>query len=156
MRRAAFPQAQRGQVQPDRPALGPPVQLRHILLTQHHLGGAQQRRRLRHGKRQVTGADLSQPTLGAQPRDPHRRLGPPGQHQPRPGRHVVGQHRQRRHPESCSRCTSSRTSTTGLIIDENAEQSLGTTDPGTELAGEASASNTRLPTGSIALSASAR
>ena len=40
-------------------------------------------------------ADLQKLALGAQPRDPQRRLGPPGEHQPRPGRHVIGQHRQR-------------------------------------------------------------
>jgi len=54
-----------------------------------------------------------------------------------------------------SRCTSSSTSTTGTVIDAKAKPSRGTTDPGTELAGEASASNTRSPTGSIASSASA-
>ena len=40
-------------------------------------------------------------------------------------------------------CTSSRTSTTGEVIDENADPSRGTTEPGIELAGEVSASNTR-------------
>jgi len=54
-----------------------------------------------------------------------------------------------------SRCTSSSTSTTGTLIDTNAAPSRGITDPGTELAGEVSASNTRCPTGSTASSASA-
>jgi hypothetical protein len=40
-------------------------------------------------------------------------------------------------------------------MDENADPSLGTTDPGTELAGEASASNTRSPTGCTRSSAAA-
>ena len=44
----------------------------------------------------------------------------------------------------------------GQLLGQNAELSLGTTDPSTELAGDASASNTRSPTGSTALSASAR
>ena len=52
-------------------------------------------------------------------------------------------------------CTSSSTSTTGTVIDENAAANRGTTEPGTELVGEASASNTRLPTRSMLLSASA-
>lgn len=48
-----------------------------------------------------------------------------------------------------------RTSTTGAVIDDNAAPSRGTTEAGTELAGEASASKTRAPTGSIASSAAA-
>jgi hypothetical protein len=60
-----------------------------------------------------------------------------------------------RHSELCSKCTSSSTRTTGLVIDANAEPSLGTTEPGTELAEEASALNTRPSTGSTALSAPA-
>jgi len=48
-----------------------------------------------------------------------------------------------RHSRSCSTCTSSSTSTTGEVIDEKAAPSLGTTEPGTELPGEASAANTR-------------
>ena len=43
----------------------------------------------------------------------------------------------------------------GEIIDEKADASRGTTEPGTELAAEASASNTRSPIGSTASSASA-
>jgi hypothetical protein len=39
------------------------------------------------------------------------------------------------HSELCSRWTSSRTSATGEVIDENADPSLGTTEPGTELTG---------------------
>jgi hypothetical protein len=34
-------------------------------------------------------------------------------------------------------------SATGVVIDANADPSRGATEPGTELAGEASASNTR-------------
>ena len=41
------------------------------------------------------------------------------------------------------------------VIDQNADPSRGTTVPGTELAGEASASNTRLSTGCTASSAPA-
>jgi len=52
-------------------------------------------------------------------------------------------------------CTSSRTSATGEVIAENAELSRGTTEPGTELEGEASASNTRSSIGSTVSSASA-
>jgi hypothetical protein len=54
-----------------------------------------------------------------------------------------------------SKCTSSSTSTTGVVIDTNANPSRGTTDPGNELVGEVSASNTRPPTGSMAPSACA-
>ena len=46
-------------------------------------------------------------------------------------------------------------STTGVDIDANADPSLGTTEPGTELAGEASAPNTRSSIGSTASRASA-
>jgi len=60
-----------------------------------------------------------------------------------------------RHSELCSRCTSSRASTTGEVIDSNAAPNRGTTEPGTELTGEASASNTRWPTGSTWSSACA-
>ena len=57
---------------------------------------------------------------------------------------MIGQHRQRGPAfRLCSACTSSRTSTTGEVIDENADPSRGTTEPGSELTGEASASNTR-------------
>ena len=42
-----------------------------------------------------------------------------------------------------------------MVIDENADASRGTTEPGTELPGDASASNTRVPIGSTASSASA-
>ena len=52
-------------------------------------------------------------------------------------------------------CTSSRTSTTGVVIDPNAEPSRGTTEPMTELPGEASASKTRPLIGWTASSASA-
>jgi hypothetical protein len=52
-------------------------------------------------------------------------------------------------------CTSSRTSATGEVIEENADPSRGTTEPGTELPGEASASKTRSSIGSTALSAAA-
>jgi hypothetical protein len=44
---------------------------------------------------------------------------------------------------------------TGVVIEEKADPSRGTTEPGTELPGEASASKTRSSIGSIALSASA-
>ena len=60
-----------------------------------------------------------------------------------------------RHSGLCSTCTSSRTSATGEVIDASAEPSRGTTEPGTELPGEASASNTRSSIGSTASSASA-
>jgi hypothetical protein len=40
-------------------------------------------------------------------------------------------------------------------MDQNADPSRGTTEPGTELTGEASASNTRSPTGWTLSSASA-
>ena len=93
--RAAFPQAQRREIQPDRPSLGPPVQFRHLIGVQRHLRRAEQRGRLVAGQRQVSGADLGDPALGAQPRDPQRRLVPPGQRQPRAARHMIGQHRQR-------------------------------------------------------------
>jgi hypothetical protein len=51
---------------------------------------------------------------------------------------------QARHSELCSTCTSSRISSTGTgtVIAAKALPSRGTTEPGTELAGEASASNT--------------
>jgi hypothetical protein len=52
-----------------------------------------------------------------------------------------------------SACTSSSTSTTGAVIDANAAPTRGTTEPGTELTGEASASNTRPSTGCTASSA---
>ncbi len=93
--RAALPQVKSRQVQPGRPALGPPVQPGHLILGQRHLSVAQQRRRLLTGQRQIPGADLQDPALGAQPRHPQRRLGPPRQRQPRAGRHMIGQHRQR-------------------------------------------------------------
>ena len=93
--RAALPQGQRRQVQPGRPSLGPLVQRRHVVLAQRHLRPAQQRGRLLAGQRQVTGADLEEPALGAQPRDPQRRLVPARQHQPRAAGHVIGQHRHR-------------------------------------------------------------
>jgi hypothetical protein len=54
-----------------------------------------------------------------------------------------------------SKWTSSSTSTTGTLIDKNADPRRGTTVPGTELAAEASASNTRLSTGCTASSAAA-
>jgi len=60
-----------------------------------------------------------------------------------------------RHSEFRSRCTSSSTSTTGAVIDANAVHSRGTTEPGTELPGEPSASKTRPLIGSTAFSASA-
>ena len=94
--RAALPQVQRCQVQPGRPPLGPLMQRRHVLLTQGQASVAQQRRRLPGGQRQVVPADLGDLALSAQPRDPQRRPGPAGEHQPRTGRHVIGQHRQRR------------------------------------------------------------
>ena len=155
--RAALPQVKSRQVQPGRPALGPPVQLRHLIRAQRHLGVAQQRRRLVQGQRQIPGADLQDPALGAQPRDPQRRLGPARQRQPRAGRHMIGQHRQRG-PALLSCAARARRpgrSTTGEVIDENAAPSRGTTEPGTELTGEASASNTRPSIGSTASSASA-
>ena len=52
-----------------------------------------------------------------------------------------------RHSELWSACASSRTSATGEVIDQNADPSLGAAEPGTELTGEASASNTRLSIG---------
>ena len=94
--RAAFPQVQRREVQPGRPPFGPLVQLRQVTVVQRHLSITQQQSRLRAGQRQITGADLGDPALGAQPRHPKRRLVPPRQRQPRPGRDVIGQHRQRR------------------------------------------------------------
>jgi hypothetical protein len=71
------------------------MQLRDHISTQLQARATQQGSRLGAGQRQVSRADLQDLALGAQPRDPQRRLGPPGQHQPRPGRHVIGQHRQR-------------------------------------------------------------
>ena len=59
------------------------------------------------------------------------------------------------HSWSSTRCTSSSTRTSGEVIDEKANPSAETTEPGTELPGEASASNTRWPIGSTASSASA-
>jgi len=94
-RQAAGPDGQRRQVQPRRPPLGPPVQLGHQVLGQGQVRVAQQRGGFRGRQRQLGRADLDDPALGPQPRDPQRRRLPPGQHQPRPGRHVIGQHRQR-------------------------------------------------------------
>ena len=93
--RAALAQVQGRQVQPGRPPFGPPVQLGHVVLAEHHLSGAQQLFCLTAGQRQVTGTDLQNPALGPQSRDPQGRLVPPGERQPRPSGHVIGQHRQR-------------------------------------------------------------
>jgi len=93
--RTPVPQRQRRQVQPGRPSLGPLVQLSHLLRAQADPRPTQQRCRLRHRKRQVAGADLQDPARGAQPRHRQRRRVPPGQHQLRAIRHVVGQYRQR-------------------------------------------------------------
>jgi len=72
-----------------------PVQVRHVLLGQRHLRCAQQHGRLLAGQRQVGRTDLDDPAFRAQPRDPHRRGSPPGEHQAATGRHMIGQHRQR-------------------------------------------------------------
>ena len=91
----ALLEVERRQVQPGRPPLGPPVQLRHLILTQAEIRIAQQPGRLLPGERQVTRPDLQDLALGAQPRDRQRRLGPAGQHHPGPARHMIGQHGQR-------------------------------------------------------------
>ena len=80
--RTALLQVKSRQVQPGRPPLGPPVQPGHLILTQRQLRMTQQRGRLLTGERQIGGADLQDPALGAQPRDAQRRLGPAGQRQP--------------------------------------------------------------------------
>jgi hypothetical protein len=58
------------------------VQLSNIVVAGLHPGRAQQRCCFGHRERQVTGADLQELSLGAQPRGPQRRLGPACQHQP--------------------------------------------------------------------------
>ena len=93
--RTPFPQRQRRQVQPCWPSLGPPVQLSHVILAERDPRLAQQRRRLGKSQRQVAGADLHDPALGAQPRNRQRRRVPSGQHQLRAVRHMAGQHRHR-------------------------------------------------------------
>ena len=120
--RASFPQAQRGKIQPGRPPLGPLLQLRQVIIIERDARVARQQRRLIAGERQVTGADLQDPALGAQPRDAKRRQGLAREHQ----RRAV------RDSRSCSGCTSSRTSATGEVIEEDADPSLGMTVPGTE------------------------
>jgi hypothetical protein len=40
--RAALPQVQRREVQPGRPPLGPPIQVRHVIVAERHVGVAQQ------------------------------------------------------------------------------------------------------------------
>jgi hypothetical protein len=71
------------------------VQLGDLPLTQRQIHVAEQRRRLLMGERQITGADLQDLALGAQPRHPQRRLVAPGEREPRASRHVIGQHRHR-------------------------------------------------------------
>jgi hypothetical protein len=87
--RAALPQAQRRQVQPGRPPLGPLMEHRHLIHAQRHASTAQQRRRLTGTERQVPRPDLGDPALGPQPGDPQRRLIPARQHQPGTVRHVI-------------------------------------------------------------------
>ena len=79
---ASLPEVERRQVQPGRPALGSPVQFRYVIGGERDACSAQQRCRLLPGQRQVAGADLQDPALGAQPGDPQRWPGPAGQHQP--------------------------------------------------------------------------
>ena len=93
--RAAFSDGKYREVQAGWPPFGPLVQPRHVRITERDTGVAQQRGCLREGERKVTGADLQNPRLGAQPGDPQGRPAPPGQYQPRPGRHVIGQDRHR-------------------------------------------------------------
>ena len=80
--RASFSEAERRQVEPGRPSLGPAMQFRHVVIAERQASVAQQRCGLLAGQRQVGGADLKDPALSAQPRDPQRRRGPAGQHQP--------------------------------------------------------------------------
>ena len=68
-----------GQVQPDRPALGPAVQLGRVLPGQAHLGPLQQRPGLARVHGQVSGSHLHQPALATQPPKGQPRLGAGGQ-----------------------------------------------------------------------------
>jgi hypothetical protein len=79
--RAALAQVQRGEVERRGPSFGVPVQLGHLALAEGDAGRAQQRRRLCGAEHEVRGADFGEPGLGAQPREPQRRLGPARQYQ---------------------------------------------------------------------------
>ena len=93
--RAALPQVQRRQVQPGRPPLGPLMQHRHGVVTQHQAGVAQQRRRLRRVRARSAG-----PISRSRPSARSRATRSGGSARPAstsrdPARHVIGQHRQR-------------------------------------------------------------
>ena len=93
--RAAFPQVERGQVQPGGPPFCPLVQRGHVVVAERDVSRAQQRGCLLAAQRQLGRADLQDPALDAQPRYAQRRGVAARQHQPRPRRDVIGQHRQR-------------------------------------------------------------
>jgi hypothetical protein len=78
-------------VQGDRPALGPPHQLLQVDPADVDLPLVQQRAGLRGVHRQVPGADLHHPPLGAQARQRERRLAPAGDRQLRSPREVLDQ-----------------------------------------------------------------
>ena len=71
------------------------MQFGNVLLGDRDVSVAQQQERLVLGERQIPGADLQDPSLGAQPRYPQRRPGSASQGQPGAARYVIGQHRQR-------------------------------------------------------------
>ena len=93
--RAAFPQVERGQVQPGGPPFCPLVQRGHVVVAERDVSRVQQRGGLLAAQRQLGRPDLQDPALDAQPRYPQRRGVAARQYQPRPWRDVIGQHRQR-------------------------------------------------------------
>ena len=123
---------QRGQVQPDRPSLGPPDERGRLRLGEPHPRPLQQLVRLTLVHRQLLDPDLHDATQGAQPTHRERRPDSGGQHQLRP-RHWArrelhrerGHHVQARRPSSDSRL--SRTRTTGPDITSSAAASRRTT-----------------------------
>ena len=77
-------QGQRGQVQPDRPPLGPPDQLVDLRVGEPDTGRLQQGPRLLPVHRQLADPDLHHLALSAQQRHRQRRRAPGGQRQLRP------------------------------------------------------------------------
>jgi hypothetical protein len=72
------------------------VQAGGLVIAEHHASVVKERRRLLDGQRQISWTDLQDPALGAQPRDAWQRVGTSGYDQPRTGRDMIGQNRQRR------------------------------------------------------------
>ena len=83
---AAGLEGERGQIQPDRPPLGPPDQLGHLRVGQPDPGTLQQRAGLLLVHGQLVGPDLDHLALGAQQGHRQGRGAPGGQQQLRPCR----------------------------------------------------------------------